>query len=541
MKLATSGVIYGQDIAEIEGALRILWGLGPLVHSASPNNKYASYIKRIRNLLRTGTNPNSKNYFGKLTNYNQITVEMAPVALLLALNPWIIKDFSAISKNNLNKWLLQINDFNFSKNNWQFFKVIVNLSLRLNNLQYSQKAIEDAFENIEKCYLKDGWYFDGREPQRDYYIAFGYHFYGLVYAKFAESFDPKRAAELKKRALLFYKTYVQLFSEDGSSVPFGRSLTYRFAHTSFFSALVFAFKPHEINLSELKWLISQNLKWWMKQDIFDPSGVLNVGYAYQNLIMAEEYNSPTSPLWSFKTFLILAVKKDHPFWSVQPKMPKFKNLCLSKQSNQVLLHPRKNFTMILNGGQFAKFEPTHVEEKYAKFIYSNYFGFNVSVSNKNMKELAADNMLAVFDNKRYYVRSSTNVINVLDKQIEVTWSPFEGVEIITKIIPKDDGVIREHVIKSNIETHAYESGFAIPENKVYPYTNHKNTSSISYENNLAYSSITALTKNFDFAEVINCHPNVNVNFKRVFLPTIKFKIKKGLTKIKVFVAGYPKI
>ena len=74
----------------------------------------------------------------------------------------------------------------------------------------------------------------------DYYISFGIHYYGLIYAWAVERDDPERARTFKERAARFAGDFLYWFEDGGRAVPFGRSLTYRFAQGAFFSALALA-------------------------------------------------------------------------------------------------------------------------------------------------------------------------------------------------------------------------------------------------------------------------------------------------------------
>lgn len=49
-------------------------------------------------------------------------------------------------------------------------------------------------------------------------------------------------------------------------------------------------------------MILRHLRWWQKQPIFDRDGILTLGFAYPNLAMCEDYNSPGSPYWALKVF-----------------------------------------------------------------------------------------------------------------------------------------------------------------------------------------------------------------------------------------------
>ena len=70
-----------------------------------------------------------------------------------------------------------------------------------------------------------------------------------------------------------------------------------------------------------------------EQRYFTTDGLLSVGYDYQNMVFAEGYNGPGSPYWAFKTFILLAVPKDHPYWQAETQPISFqKNTYLHRKS-----------------------------------------------------------------------------------------------------------------------------------------------------------------------------------------------------------------
>lgn len=71
--------------------------------------------------------------------------------------------------------------------------------------------------------------------QKDYYIPWAIQYYGLLYSKFAADTDPRRSALYRERATLFARQFVYWFDANGAALPFGRSLTYRFAQNSFWA------------------------------------------------------------------------------------------------------------------------------------------------------------------------------------------------------------------------------------------------------------------------------------------------------------------
>jgi hypothetical protein len=72
----------------------------------------------------------------------------------------------------------------------------------------------------------------------------------------------------------------------GAAIPFGRSLTYRFACGGFFAALAVAEVPDMptpvSSPGEVKGFLLRHLRWWAQHsdDIFYPDGTMNIGYMY---------------------------------------------------------------------------------------------------------------------------------------------------------------------------------------------------------------------------------------------------------------------
>lgn len=134
----------------------------------------------------------------------------------------------------------------------------------------------------------------------DYYSSsFAIHYLQLLYAKLAGEDEPERAAEFKKRAQAVALDLVHYFDEEGRSIPFGRSVGYRFAMCSFWGALAYADVelPKPLTWGIVKGIVLRHLRWWQTQpNIWSSSGTLTIGYSYPNMYMAENYNSPGSPV-----------------------------------------------------------------------------------------------------------------------------------------------------------------------------------------------------------------------------------------------------
>lgn len=235
LKLGVTGVHYGPDIAEMEGFSRVLWGFVPFLAGGGEDDMWEMLLDGIRN----GTDPEHKEYWGEVGDYDQRLVEMAAFGYGLALIPdRIWGPLSEREQRNLFNWLNQMNSHPCYDCNWLFFNVLVNLGFRKAGLPYDADQLEQNLRRMDDFYLTDGWYSDGIGGHSDYYVPFAIHFYGLLYAELMGEEDPERASVFRERAGKFAAEFIQWFAADGSALPYGRSLTYRFAQSAFWGPLL---------------------------------------------------------------------------------------------------------------------------------------------------------------------------------------------------------------------------------------------------------------------------------------------------------------
>ncbi|MDY3031034.1 MAG: DUF2264 domain-containing protein [Clostridia bacterium] len=298
-----------------------------------------------------------------------------------------------MQKNRLANWLYQINAHDIPVNNWQFFRVLVNLALKKAGMKYSEEKLNDALGNIEEMYIGNGWYTDGHTHRCDYYISFAIHFYSLIYALVMRDEDKERSKEFINRAERFGKDFIYWFSENSEAVPYGRSLTYRFAQISFWSAcLISGAKPFDYGV--IKGIISRHMSDWAAAPICDNSGTLTTGYKYPNMHMTEWYNASGSPYWAFKAFAILMLPDNHLFWKVDPKpMPELEGIKFIPEARMLITRTESSVCMFVPGLQDDE-NFGYSEWKYSKFAYSTAFGFSVPRGMSSPAATAPDSMLA---------------------------------------------------------------------------------------------------------------------------------------------------
>ncbi len=541
LELGSTGTSYSDDIAGLEGFSRVLWGLVPMLAGGDNSQVWEMCLQGIKN----GTNPAHEEYWGEISNFDQRAVEMAAFGYALVLTPERIwEPLNDQEKENLFTWLNQINQINVYDCNWLFFPVIVNLGFKAVGLPYDQEKVGKNLNRIDEFYLEEGWYADGLDAHCDYYGPFAIHFYSLLYAKLMDNEDSERAKKYKDRAATFAKDFIYWFASDGSALPYGRSLAYRFSQSAFWSALVYA-GVEPFSLGELKGLILRNLRWWFQQPIFDSNGLLTIGYCYPNLVMAENYNAPGSPYWSLKTFLILALPEEHPFWQAEEKpLPALKEKAVQQSPRFILCRQEElGHTLAYNAGYKHTNEHPHAAAKYEKFVYSNLFGFSVQKAEWGLSQGAFDSMLAVSEGDNIYRGKRTCVDYTVSENVVYTkWKPFGDVEIKTWLVVGAPWHIRIHCIETSRNLDYAEGGFSLGlENNVY----NGQKAEVILNKQQSFASLpwgaSGIQSIYGNGQPELVYPNANTNLinPRTVIPTVKGSLKPGTHWIVNAVFGEP--
>lgn len=524
-RLGHTGAHFADTAAELEGFARPLWGLVPLAAGGGQ----VGWEPILRGLT-SGTDPDHAEFWGYADDRDQRVVEMAAIGFALALVPeQVWEPLDGRARLNLTQWLGRANAVAVPDNNWHFFRVMVNEGLaRVGAAEHDPAAARHALDRLESFYLGDGWYSDGPTAQRDHYLGSAMHFYGLIYSRLAEQRDPERAQRFRERASGFAPDFAAWFAADGSALPFGRSLTYRFAQGAFWGALAFA-GVEALPWGQVKGLALRHLRWWMSRPICDSDGVLTIGYGYPNLGMAEEYNSPGSPYWAMKSFLPLALPGDHPFWTTEEApLPVVEGISVQPHAG-MLLHRDSptGHVFALSSGQEASW-PRHGAAKYAKFAYSTGFGFSVPSDGYGLERGAPDSMLALSDDGDVYwrVRTTLEESRVDGERLYSRWRPWPDVEVETWLIPHPPWHIRVHRLRTQRPLWSAEGGYSLDRTAVDTaegrHLTGRGRASAVYP--AGGSGIVDLAADLDETrdgEVIRLAPNTNLLHPRTVLPVLR--------------------
>lgn len=535
LRINHGGTFYGQLRCWVESFARPFWGLAPLAAGGGETDLW----EICREGLTNGTDPAHPEFWGILEDYDQLSVEMVPLAISLALAPevfWVPLGLEA--RAQLVAWLNQISERRVPDSNWLTFPVLVNASLKRLGVKHDPAAIEDCLTRLEEFYLQDGWYSDGVTDRRDYYVSFSIHFALLIYSHFMETEDPVRVAMYRERAAAFANDFLYWFTAEGAALPFGRSLTYRFAQGAFWGALAFA-NVEALPWGAIKGMYLRHLRHWFRLPICSSDGLLSIGYAYPNLFMSEYYNGPGSPYWAMKAFLPLALSKQHPFWTSDERpMPALKRRTVQPQAYMSISRSVKNDHIIaLTSGQWSKRDFGHCAEKYSKFAYSTYFGFSVARESTGLKQGAYDSILALSDGEDYWrVRRDCASFTITEDAIISIWKPWPDVVILTKLIDRFPWHIRVHTIRTSRTLETAEGAFAAPhEDGIGPVHN-----SSKDPRGALYGGSGIINLEGDrFPVLVEPFPNTNINFSRTVIPMLTGRIAPGEHRLVCMVLGEP--
>ncbi|CAI4218889.1 unnamed protein product [Parascedosporium putredinis] len=310
----STGTHFDETAAQLEGFARPLWAIAPLLLGGDVDPPlYDAWIEGFA----AGTDPHHPEYWGDIKDMDQrmVEAEMLAFALLATPRDKLWERLADSTQTNLVSWFMRMQRKEMPPINWLWFRVFVSLALiKVCGVPEAEirAQLDDDMRALDSFYLTDGWSSDGiwRHPDDDekeyeilretgiagrlptgrsadfYSGSFAIQFSQLLYVRFAADIDPDRAERYRVQARSFSLGFSRYFGADGAVIPFGRSLTYRFACGAFWAALGFA-EVWDLggSLAEpgaAKGYLLRHLRWWAKhsEDIFYGDGTLNFGWQY---------------------------------------------------------------------------------------------------------------------------------------------------------------------------------------------------------------------------------------------------------------------
>ncbi|MFJ4189209.1 DUF2264 domain-containing protein [Kitasatospora sp. NPDC089509] len=253
--------------------------------------------------------------WGAVTDRSQPMVEAASIALALRLTrPWLWDRLDDAVRQHAGHWLAGALRHTPVDNNWWLFPLTVGGFLAEVGIETeaARAAVDRGLDRIDRWYLGDGWYTDGRPRAFDHYNGWALHLYPVLHAHLSR--DRALLARYGARLEAHLTGYARLFGADGAPVHQGRSLTYRFAAAApLWAGALTGHTP--LSPGTTRRLASGTLRHFLDRGAVTPDGLLPLGWygAYPPLV--QEYSGPASPYWASKGFLGLLLPADHPVWT----------------------------------------------------------------------------------------------------------------------------------------------------------------------------------------------------------------------------------
>lgn len=327
----------GPDVDGLEGFARAFLLLAVRLAGAEGADP-ANRTERWALGLAAGTRRGGPEAWPQITDCSQQIVEAASIAVGLHLSrPWLWDRLAPTTQGRLVDWLSPVVGCRTRDNNHVLFQVVVEEFLASLGALDDRTGIEAGLDRADEWYRGDGWYQDGptrrsdyrddsdgavRQGDRtyeagerfDYYNAWGFHHYTLLWSRMAGPRGVARATVYRQRLHAFLAQYVHLFGADGAPVHHGRSLSYRFACLApvWLGALEDA-TPLPPGLTRR--LASTTLRHFVRNGAPDERGLLPLGWYGAFRPSAQAYSGPGSPYAASKGFLGLLLPADHPVWT----------------------------------------------------------------------------------------------------------------------------------------------------------------------------------------------------------------------------------
>ncbi|HTX21930.1 MAG TPA: DUF2264 domain-containing protein [Candidatus Aquilonibacter sp.] len=457
---------HGLLADELEGFTRSMIMAGPWLHS-SKDGKYSWQGEKVdvaafyRKGILAGTDPKHPEYWGDIVDYAQHLVEMAALTWGLYLSKGLIWDkFSAAEQKQVADYLFQCTKVKYHQNNWLLFNVITNSVLKKFGMPYSQEQIDANLAGCDHMYMGDGWYRDGNINRIDYYNAWAFLYYYLMWVILDGESKPDLAEKHKERARLFARDLRYFYAGDGSVPCFGRSMIYRFG---FLSPL--ALGQHlgclDIPAGEVKTLCNGVMKFFFANEILTEQNHLSMGFLRPCAEILEHYSCGGSPYWATKAFNLLMIQPDNPFWKTkEEKLPiHLGDYSVPMRSAGLLLTGDKETGHVQLINQKSYHDKAEYNAKYTKFAYSSIFSYEARLVYKNYN---CDNILQ-FSADGINFRQRWEMTHLFcEKDFAASKYPLYDVDkdgtIHTSILVKDDFMINLHQVETKKQNLVFQEG-----------------------------------------------------------------------------------
>jgi hypothetical protein len=460
---------HGQLADELEGFTRSMWMAGPWLHGSEDGvftheGEAVDVGAFYRRGILAGTDPEGEEYWGDITDYAQHLVEMAALAWFLYLTqPLVWERFTPEEQAQVAAYMFQCTQVAYHHNNWLLFNVVTNAALKRLGMPYSQEQIDANLQACEHMYIGEGWYRDGDVNRIDYYNAWAFHFYYLLWTIMDGEGKPELAELHRQRVRELARNFRYFFAGDGSTPCFGRSMIYRFGYLAPL-ALGQYLNCLDVPAGQIKTACNAGIKFFAEEPILTHQNHLSMGYLRPCEAILEHYSCGGSPLWAAKAFSLLLLPEDDAFWrAVEEPLPIHEGAFSQPVNSAGLLlvgEGRTGHVQLIN--HKSHHDKPEYNAKYTKFAYSSIFSYEArpvydSFNCDNVLQFSADGILfrQRWEMEHLYCARDFNASRYPLYQVD------EAGRATTYTLIKDDFMVNVHLVEPTQALHFREGGYPL--------------------------------------------------------------------------------
>lgn len=313
---------YGHDVDGLEGFARTFLLAGFRIAGARGEG-VDDLIDFYRRGIITGVDPEAADRWVRPDEHDQAKVEAASLALIFDLTrEWIWDTLDTVTQQRVIDYLaVVVGDETYPRNNWLWFRIVVETFLRSVGGPWSQADIDADLALHDSFIREDGWLSDGAERSYDHYVGWALHLYPVLWARMAgaREIGADRVDADIARLDRFLQDAVALVGADGSPLIQGRSLIYRFAAAAPFWIGAIAEVP-SVSPGALRHAADRIVRHFADAGAPDTDDLLSMGWHDEWRDLAQSYSGPASPYWATKGLVGLLLPADHPVWTAPAEL-----------------------------------------------------------------------------------------------------------------------------------------------------------------------------------------------------------------------------
>jgi hypothetical protein len=326
MKYSPTWGARNKQVGYMEAFGRLIAGLAPflsLPDDATGESKIREKLRKQALLsLRHGFDPNSADYmYWGLLKTRQPLVDAAYIAQALLSAPVALwQPLDAITKQRIIHEFKTIRQIEPRNNNWVLFAAMIESFLLSIGEEIDATRIDTAIDKINKWYVGDGWYKDGKNFHFDHYNGFVIHPMLVEILKVNTALGRRdiREYEIAYKRMQRYASFQERYiSPEGTFLVVGRSSTYRLG--AFWPLVKLALDnalPEDIKPAQVRCALTAVMKRLFIPSTFTKDGWLTMGLVGDKQTkIADCYSNTGSMYITSLVFLPLGLPASHKFWS----------------------------------------------------------------------------------------------------------------------------------------------------------------------------------------------------------------------------------